>query len=81
MFPAPIDCVVTVTPPEITEETVRSAAHLKVPYVWMQPGSEFTAAFNMARASSMQIVSGGPCIMVSLQERRTRNMSMPALVR
>ena len=79
--PGPIDCVVTVTPPEVTEETMRSAAHLKVPYVWMQPGSESTAAFNMARASSMQIVSGGSCIMVSLQERRARNMSMPTLVR
>ncbi len=66
----PIDCVVTVTPPEVTEETMRTAGHLKVPYVWMQPGSESTSAFNLARSFSMQIVSGGPCIIVALAERR-----------
>ncbi len=65
----PIDCVVTVTQPEITEETMRTAGHLKIPYVWMQPGSESTAAFNSARGFSMQIVSGGPCIMVAVRER------------
>ncbi len=79
-IPEPIDCVVTVTPPEVTEETIRSAAHLKVPYVWMQPGSESTAAFNMARASSMQVVSGGPCIMVALQQRWTEDKALPPLV-
>jgi predicted CoA-binding protein len=67
--PDKIDCVVTVTPPPITEETMLTAGHLKIPYVWMQPGSESTAAFNKARGFSMQIVSGGPCIMVSVRER------------
>lgn len=71
--PGPIDCVVTVTPPEITEETVRLAGHLRIPFVWMQPGSELTPAFNYARAFSMQIVSGGPCIMVAISLRRARN--------
>jgi len=70
--PGPIDCVVTVTQPHVTEETMRTAGHLKVPYVWMQPGSESTAAFNLARAFSMQIVSGGPCIMRSTSERQSR---------
>jgi predicted CoA-binding protein len=68
-IPDPIDCVVTVTPPDVTAETMRVAGHLKVPYVWMQPGSESTAAFNMARSFSMQIVSGGPCIMVEAGKR------------
>lgn len=79
--PDSIDCVVTVTPPFITEETVNTAGHLRVPYVWMQPGSESTPAFNAARANSMQIVSGGPCIMVALQTRRTRDTSTPSVTR
>jgi predicted CoA-binding protein len=67
--PDRIDCVVTVTPPVVTEEAMRLAGHLKIPYVWMQPGSESMAAFNLARSFSMQIVSGGPCIMEQIKAR------------
>ena len=70
--PGPIDCVVTVTPPAITEATIPMAGHLKIPYIWMQPGSESTAAFNLARGFSMQIISGGPCIMVAAAQRRAQ---------
>jgi predicted CoA-binding protein len=69
--PGPIDCVVTVTPPAVTEKTVRAAGYLRIPFVWMQPGSESTSAYNLARSLSMQIVSGGPCIMVSAAQRQT----------
>lgn len=72
-IPDTLDVVVTVTQPEVTEEIVRAAGHLKIPYLWMQPGSESTPAFNLARANSMQIVSGGPCIMVAIAQRRARN--------
>jgi len=71
--PGPIDCVVTVTPPEITEETIRTAAHLKIPYIWMQPGSDSTAAYNLASSLSLQVIAGGPCIMVALALRRDRS--------
>ncbi|HZO87195.1 MAG TPA: CoA-binding protein [Chthonomonadaceae bacterium] len=74
-IPGPIDCLVTVTPPEITEEIIRTAGHLKVPYLWMQPGSESMPAFNLARSYSMQIVSGGPCIMVAVAQRRARDVA------
>ncbi len=72
-IPGPVECVVTVTPPAVTEDTVRLAGHLKIGYLWMQPGSESTAAFNAARAFSQQVVSGGPCIMVLASQRRARN--------
>jgi predicted CoA-binding protein len=68
--PEPIDCLVTVTPPAITEKSVQDAGHLRIPFVWMQPGSESTPAYNLARGLSMQIVSGGPCIMVSVAKRQ-----------
>jgi predicted CoA-binding protein len=70
--PGRIDCVVTVTQPHVTEKIVRDAGHLKVPYVWMQPGSESTSAYNLARALSMQVISGGPCIMVSVAQRQAQ---------
>ena len=69
--PGPIDVVVTVTPPQITEETIRTAAHLKIPYLWMQPGSDSTAAYNLASSLSLQVISGGPCILVAVALRRS----------
>lgn len=73
-IPAAIDCVVTVTPPDVTEQTMHNAGHLKIPYVWMQPGSESLAAINLARSLSLQIVSGGPCIMVAVEQRQAENV-------
>jgi uncharacterized protein len=74
--PGTIDCLVTVTPPPITEETIRLAGHLGIQLLWMQPGSESIPAFNLARANSMQIISGGPCIMVAVSIRRRRELQM-----
>lgn len=74
--PGPIDCLVTVTPPLVTEETITLAGRLRIPYVWMQPGSESMAAFNLARSNSMEIVAGGPCIMVAAAAHRRRELQM-----
>jgi hypothetical protein len=68
--PAAIDCVVTVTAPAVTEKIVMDAGHLRIPLLWMQPGSESVSAYNLARSLSMQVVSGGPCIMVALAQRQ-----------
>jgi predicted CoA-binding protein len=72
--PVPIDVVVTVTPPQITEETMYLAGRLKIPFVWMQPGAESTAAINDARAYSLQVVAGGPCIMVAVRQKMVKNL-------
>lgn len=72
-LPEAVECIVTVTPPEITEETIRLAGRLKIPYLWMQPGSESNAAYNLAQGFAMQIISGGPCIMVEIAEKRKRD--------
>jgi predicted CoA-binding protein len=69
-IPGKIDCLVTVTPPEISEATIQEAGHLHIPFLWMQPGSESISAYNLALANSMEIVSGGPCIMVAVATRR-----------
>jgi len=67
--PEPIECVVTVVPPGVTESVLREAWHLKIPYCWMQPGSESEAVVNEARSYGMQVVHGGPCIMVESAAR------------
>ena len=66
-LPGPVDCLVTVTPPEVTEALLIDAGRLAIPYVWMQPGSESLAAVNYAQEFSMQVVAGGPCIMLALK--------------
>ncbi len=65
--PGPIDCLVTVTPPELTLEILQEAAHLRITNVWMQPGSESLAAVNLAHSWGMEAVFGGPCIWQSLE--------------
>lgn len=64
------DCVVTVVPPEVTLEIAREAGRLRIPYMWMQPGSESLAAVNQARSAGLRIVHGGPCIMVAVATAR-----------
>ncbi len=66
------DCVVTVVPPAVTETVAREAGKLGVRYLWMQPGSESEAAVNAAHASGLRTVYGGPCIMVAIRTRRTK---------
>ena len=68
--PGPIDCVVTVVQPEVTFEIVRQAGQLQVPYMWMQPGSESESAVIEAHAQGIDVVHGGPCIMVEAQNRK-----------
>lgn len=71
-LPNAVDCVVAVTPPAVTEETMLNAGHLHIPCCWMQPGAESTAAINKARSYSMQLIAGGPCIMLAIAQRRER---------
>lgn len=73
--PGPIDCVVTVTPPHLTEEVIHTAGRLKIPFLWMQPGSESAAAYNLAQGFGMQIVSGGPCIMVAVAQHQAHHVA------
>jgi predicted CoA-binding protein len=67
-IPEPVDVIVTVVPPEITQQIMIAASKRKIGYCWMQPGSESKAAVNQAIANGMRVVYGGPCIMVAARE-------------
>lgn len=73
-IPARVDCLVTVVPPAITEAVMREAGHLKIPYGWMQPGSESEAAVTTAIAQGIRVVYGGPCIMMAIARRRRQEV-------
>ncbi|HWI40388.1 MAG TPA: CoA-binding protein [Verrucomicrobiae bacterium] len=65
-LPAEVKSISVITPPKITEETVREAAAKGVENVWMQPGAESAAAIDFCRENGINVIGDGSCILVSL---------------
>lgn len=63
-LPTPPDVVDVVVPPLQTEMIVRQCAELGLRRVWLQPGAESPAAVAFCRANGIEVVAGGPCVMV-----------------
>ncbi len=55
-----------VTPPPITESLVEEAAAIGVRHVWMQPGAESATAVRRAEELGLEVIAGGPCLLVAL---------------
>lgn len=68
-LPGPVHGLSIVTPPKVTEALVEQAAELGIPRLWMQPGAESEAAVARARELGLQVISGGPCLLVALGYR------------
>lgn len=64
--PTKIDAVSIITPPKVTESVVEEAGKLGIQHVWMQPGAESDAAIAKAKAFGMNVIAGGPCLLVAL---------------
>lgn len=58
-----------ITPPAVTEQVVRDAHGKGATAVWMQPGAESAAAIRTAEALGLQVIAGGPCVLVALRYR------------
>jgi uncharacterized protein len=73
------ECLITVTQPWITAGLVKEAAAAGVPYVWMQPGSEprqdAPPRHDASVERGLQIVHGGPCIIVEHLKAQRRAAS------
>ena len=57
--------VSVITPPSVTEKVLQDAKSLGIKNMWLQPGSENDACVAFAAANGMNLISGGPCILVS----------------
>ena len=55
-----------ITPPKITLEVVREAAELGHRHLWMQPGAESPEAVELAEERGLEVIHGGPCLLVVL---------------
>jgi len=48
---------------------VREAHAAGVTHVWMQPGAESDEAIRTAEALGMNVIAGGPCVLVVMGYR------------
>jgi predicted CoA-binding protein len=65
-LPVDVQSVVTVVPPEVTEQVLGECAQKGIRNVWMQPGSESKAALDFAVRNDMAVVSR-ECILMFLE--------------
>ena len=63
-LPVPVPAISVITPPAATEQVVRQAHAAGVKHVWMQPGAESDEAVRAAEALGMNVIAGGPCLLV-----------------
>jgi len=68
-LPEKPDVVVTVVPPQVTEQIVKACKELGIRKVWMQPGSESEDAVRYCKENDLEVVHN-ECIMV---QRRKLN--------
>lgn len=68
-LPEPCPHVSIITPPAVTESVVEAAAEAGAEIVWMQPGAESGAAIRRARELGLEVIAGGPCLLVELPRR------------
>ena len=65
-LPEPVEAVSIVTPPDVTEKVMEDVIAIGVRHVWMQPGAESAAAVVRAREAGVNVIAGGPCLLVAL---------------
>ncbi len=65
-LPKQVHGISVITPPHVTERIVEEAAELGIKHIWMQPGAESEAAIARAEKLGMNVIYGGPCILVTL---------------
>ena len=61
-----MDGVSIITPPDITERIVDDAIRLGIGHLWIQPGAASDRAAARAADAGINVISGGPCILVVL---------------
>jgi predicted CoA-binding protein len=68
-LPEPVQAISVITPPAATERVVRDAHAAGVQHVWMQPGAESDEAIRTAETLGMNVIAGGPCLLVVMGYR------------
>lgn len=65
-LPDDVESISIITPPPITEKIVKEAILKGIKNMWMQPGAESAAAIAECEKNDINVIAGGPCILVVL---------------
>lgn len=65
-LPDEVESISIITPPSVTEKIVADAIQKGIKNIWMQPGAESEAAIAACEAHGINVIAGGPCILVVL---------------
>lgn len=68
-LPETIHGVSIITPPTVTERLVEQVEAAGIRHIWMQPGAESDRAVERAESLGLNVIAGGPCILVTLRYR------------
>lgn len=72
--PGDAESVSIITPPPVTERIVDQAIKRGVKNIWMQPGAESLKAIDRAIDAGINVIAGGPCLLVVLGYRESANI-------
>jgi len=65
-LPDEVKSISVITPPQITEQVVATAAAKGIRNIWMQPGAESPGAVDLCRKNDINVIADGSCILVVL---------------
>jgi predicted CoA-binding protein len=65
-IPKKIKSLSVITSPSVTEQIVDDAIEAGVENIWMQPGAENALAVSNAESAGINVIAGGPCVLVVL---------------
>lgn len=68
-LPESVESISIITPPPVTERIVEDAIAGGVKNIWMQPGAESRSAIQKAKEAGINVIAGGPCLLVVLGYR------------
>ena len=66
-LPQPVHGISVITRPDVTERIVEQAAELGIKHIWMQPGAESEKAVRRTEQLGINVIAGGPCVLVTLR--------------
>jgi len=65
-LPDSVKSISIITSPAVTERLVDEAIAKGIKNIWMQPGAESQAAIDHCKKNHINVIAGGPCILVVL---------------
>lgn len=68
-LPEKVESISIITPPPVTDQIIDEAIAEGVKNIWIQPGAESWQAVERAKNHGLNVIAGGPCLLVTLGYR------------